>query len=96
MDEVGATLNRYQKTGRVEEAREYLSEEKTKNLLRVKQQVSQIQSSLAKLRERENLIRALPDTRMDADQKEVEIRKIRETEQRMLANVSKLRSMADL
>jgi len=96
VDEVGATLNRYQKTGRVEEAREYLGEEKTKNLLRVKQQVNQIQSSLAKLRERENLIRALPDTRMDADQKEVEIRKIRETEQRMLANVSKLRSMADL
>jgi len=96
VDEVGATLNRYQKTGRVEEAREYLGEEKTQNLLRVKQQVSQIQSSLAKLRERENLIRALPDTRMDADQKEVEIRKIRETEQRMLANVSKLRSMADL
>jgi len=96
VDEVGATLNRYAKTGRAEEAREYMSEEKTKNLLRVKQQVNQIQANLSKLRERENLIRALPESRMDADQKEVEIRKIRETEQRMLANVSKLRKQADL
>ena len=96
VDEVGATLNRYQKTGRAEEAREYMGEEETKNLLRVKQQVSQIQANLSKLRERENLIRALPDTRMDADQKEVEIRKIREQEQRMLANVSKLRQIAGL
>ena len=96
VDEVGATLNRYAKTGRAEEAREYLGEEKTKNLLRVKQQVNQIQSNLSKLRERENLIRALPESRMDADQKEVEVRKIREMEQRMLANVSRLRSMAGL
>ena len=35
VDEVGATLNRYAKTGRVEEAREYMGEEETKNLLRL-------------------------------------------------------------
>lgn len=96
VDEVGATLNRYAKTGRLEEAREYMGEEETKNLLRVKQQVNQIQANLSKLRERENLIRALPETRMSADQKEMEIRKLRETEQRMLANVSKLRGIAGL
>ena len=96
VDEVGATMNRYQKTGRIEEAREYMGEEKTQELLRVKSQVNQIQANLSKLRERENLIRALPETRMDANQKEVEIRKIREMEQRMLSNVNKLRKTAGL
>lgn len=96
VDEVSATMNRLQKTGRGEEAKALLAEEGTKELLKVKTQVSQIQSQLSKLRERENLIRAMPETRMDADQKETEIRKIRETEQRMLANVSKLRRIAGL
>lgn len=96
VDEVSATINRLQKTGRAEEAKELLAEEGTKELLKVKNQVNQIQSQLSKLRERENLIRALPETRMTADQKETEIRKIRETEQRMLANVSKLRKIAGL
>ena len=96
VDEVSATVNRLQKTGRVEDAKALLAEEGTKELLKVKNQVNQIQSQLSKLRERENLIRAMPETRMDADQKETEIRKIRETEQRMLANVSKLRRIAGL
>ncbi len=96
VDEVGATLNRYKKTGRAEEAKEYLDEEQTQNLLKVKSQVNQIQAALSKLRERENLIREMPDTRMNADQKEVAIRQIREQEQRMLGNVEKLRKLAGL
>ena len=96
VDEVGATLNRYTKTGRAEEAKEYLGEEQTQNLLKVKSQVNQIQAALSKLRERENLIREMPDTRMDADQKEVAVRQIREQEQRMLGNVEKLRKLAGL
>lgn len=96
VDEVGATLNRYKKTGRAEEAKEYLGEEQTQNLLKVKSQVNQIQAALSKLRERENLIREMPNTRMNADQKEVAIRQIREQEQRMLGNVEKLRKLAGL
>lgn len=96
VDEVGATLNRFTKTGRMEDAKGYLGEEQTQNLLKVKSQVNQIQSALSKLRERENLIREMPNTRMNADQKEVAIRQIREQEQRMLGNVEKLRKLAGL
>lgn len=96
VDEASATLSRYAKTGRMEAGKEYLGEEKTQNLLKIKSQVNQIQAALSKLRERENLIREMPDSRMSADQKEVAVRQIREQEQRMLSNVNKLRKLAGL
>jgi hypothetical protein len=59
----------------------------------MKSQVSAIQNNLAKVRAQKNMILQAPESRMNAAQKEVEIRKLNEIEQRMLANVGKLRKL---
>jgi hypothetical protein len=63
-------------------------------LLKVKSQVNNIGRQLTKLREYENHIYDLPEARMDAEKKGMEIKRIREQEKKLLANVHRLRQMA--
>ena len=63
-------------------------------LLRLQTQVNAIGNQLAKLRDYENQIRALPESRMNADKKTAELQRLKAAEERMLQNVYKLRNMA--
>lgn len=92
VDKAVNTFNTMKKTGRIEEAKEFLEE--NKQLLSVKTQVNAIERQLAKVREREKIIYSLPESRMTAEEKGQEIERLREIEKRMLANVYKLREMA--
>jgi len=85
------TLNAYKKES-PEKAREYMQEKLP--LLKLQNQVNAIGNQLAKLRDYENQIRALPEGRMNAEQKTAEIQRLKAAEERMLQNVYKLRSMA--
>ena len=85
-------FNRFKKRGQVEEAREFREEKK--DLLKVKSQVNNINNQLSKIRARENYIYELPETKMSAEQKGEEIRKLREQEKRLLKNVGELRRVA--
>ena len=80
------------KDGRYEDAKEFLAE--NMDLIKVKTQVNNINNQLTKLREHEKQIYAAPETRMSAEQKGDEIKRIRETEKRLLSNVHKLRQIA--
>jgi hypothetical protein len=92
VDKVNNTINAMRKQGRVEEAKELLAE--NKDLLKTRTQISNINNQLSKLREYENHVYSLPEARMDAEKKGVEIRRIREQEKKLLANVNGLRRMA--
>ncbi|MFZ9645796.1 MAG: LPD38 domain-containing protein, partial [Fluviibacter sp.] len=94
VEKVNSTVNRLTKQGRVEDVKEYLGDEENKRLYAMKSQVSAIQNNLAKVRAQKNMILQAPESRMNAAQKEVEIRKLNEIEQRMLTNVGKLRKLA--
>lgn len=85
------TLNAYKKES-PEKAREYMQEKLP--LLKLQNQVNAIGNQLAKLRDYENQIRALPEGRMNAEQKTAEIQRLKAAEDRMLQNVYKLRNMA--
>ena len=85
------TLNRL-KTESPEKAREYMEENRPR--LQLQTQVNAINNQLSKLREYENRIRALPETRMDATQKKEQLDRIRAAEDRMLKNVYALRERA--
>jgi hypothetical protein len=92
VDKVNNTINSMRKQGRIEEAKELLEE--NKDLLKTRTQISNINNQLSKLREYENHVYSLPEARMDAEKKGVEIRRIREQEKKLLANVNGLRRMA--
>lgn len=85
------SLNRLKKES-PEKAREYMEENRPR--LQLQTQVNAINNQLAKLREYENRIRALPESRMDAAQKKEQIDRIRANEERMLKNVYALRERA--
>ena len=86
------TFNAMKKDGRYEDAKEFLAE--NMDLIKVKTQVNNINNQLTKLREHEKQIYAAPETRMSAEQKGDEVKRIRETEKRLLSNVHKLRQIA--
>jgi hypothetical protein len=92
VDKVNNTINSMRKQGRVEEAKELLAE--NKDLLKTRTQISNINNQLSKLREYENHVYSLPEARMDAEKKGVEIKRIREQEKKLLANVNGLRRTA--
>ena len=85
------SLNRLKKES-PEKARAYMEENRPR--LQLQTQVNAINNQLSKLREYENQIRALPESRMDAAQKKEQIDRIRANEERMLKNVYRLREMA--
>jgi len=86
------TFNSMKKDGRVQDAKEFLEE--NKDVLKVKSQVNNINNQLTKLREREKQIYAAPETKMSAEKKGQEIARIREIEKKLLSNVHKLRQQA--
>jgi hypothetical protein len=92
VDKAVNTFNNMRKTGRAEEAKE-LYEEK-KDLFAVKSQVNNIERQLAKIRAREKVIYAAPESKMTREQKGQEIEKLRQIEDRMLKNVGALRERA--
>lgn len=94
VEKVNNTVNRMMKQGRVEEVKEYLGDEENKRLYAMRGQINAIQNNLAKVRAQKNVVLQAPEQRMSGAQKEVEIRRLNEIEQRMLANVGKLRKMA--
>jgi hypothetical protein len=95
-EQVNTAVNTYNRLKDVkpEKAREYKEEQR--DLLKVKTQVNRINQQLADIRKIERRIREYPSSRMSPEQKQVELKKLREREQRMLANVSKLRQKAGL
>ena len=92
VSKINTTLNAMKKQGRKEDYKELLAE--NKDLMKVKSQVNAIGNQLTKLREYENHIYDLPEARMTAEKKGEEIKRIREQEKKLLANVHKLRVMA--
>ena len=92
VDKINTTLNAMKKQGRMAEAKELFAE--NKDLLKVKKQVNNINRQLTKLREYENHVYDLPESKMDAEKKGQEIKKIREQEKKLLKNVHKLRVQA--
>jgi len=92
VDKINTTLNAMKKQGRKEEYKELLSE--NKDLMKVKSQVNNIGRQLTKLREYENHIYDLPEARMNAEKKGMEIKRIREQEKKLLKNVHNLRVKA--
>ena len=86
------TFNAMKKEGRIADAKEFLEE--NKDLLKVKSQVNNINNQLTKIREREKQIYAAPETKMSAEKKGEEIKRIREIEKKLLSNVHKLRQIA--
>ena len=92
VDKAVNTFNNMRKTGRVEDAKEFLEE--NKGLFAVKSQVNAIERQLTKLRAQEKLIYAAPESKMSAEKKGEAIEKIRQAEQRMLKNVHDLRVKA--
>jgi hypothetical protein len=85
------TLNRL-KTESPEKARAYMEENKPR--LQLQSQVNAINNQLSKLRAYENQIRALPESRMNAEEKKAQIDRVKAAEERMLKNVYNLRGMA--
>jgi hypothetical protein len=90
VDKTVATYNNMVKTGRVEEAKEFYGE--NKDLFAVKQQVNTIERQLTKLRDRSKQIYAT--TRMSSEEKGAELERIKQIEDRMLANINNLRRRA--
>ncbi len=90
VDKAVATYNNMIKTGRVEEAKEFYQDKK--ELFTVKQQVNTIERQLTKLRDRSKQIYA--STKMSSEEKGAELERIKEIENRMLANINDLRKRA--
>ena len=91
-DAINNTFNDMKKKGRIEDAKELFEEKK--DILRLKTQINTLNKQLTKLRERESVIYDLPESKMSAEQKGEEIKKIREQEKKFLSNVHKLRELA--
>ena len=92
VDKAVNTFNNMRKTGRIEEAKE-LYEDK-KELFSVKTQVNNIERQLTKLRAQEKRIYAAPDSMMSREEKGLALERLKQIEDRMLSNVSKLRERA--
>lgn len=90
VDKAVATYNNMVKTGRVEEAKEFYQDKK--ELFTVKQQVNTIERQLTKLRDRTKQIYA--STKMSSEEKGAELERIKQVENRMLANINDLRKRA--
>ena len=90
VDKAVATYNNMNKTGRTEEAKEFYAE--NKELFAVKTQVNTIERQLTKLRDRSKIIYA--STKMSSEEKGAELERIKDTEDRMLANINDLRRRA--
>jgi hypothetical protein len=86
------TLRDIEKHGTVEEYRAFAGERA--DLLKVKDQVNNINRQLSELRAYERDVIEAPESRMSAEKKGQEIERIRQMEQRMLGNVNELRRMA--
>lgn len=84
-----ATYNRLLKRD-PNEARQFAQENLP--LLQYRSAVNNIENQLTRLRNYRKTLLDLPEARMNADQKAVEIRKINEMERRLLANISKWRT----
>ena len=63
-------------------------------MLKVKDQVNNINRQLTELRAYERQVIEAPESKMSAEKKGQEIERIRQMEKRMLGNVHKLREMA--
>jgi hypothetical protein len=85
------TLNKLKRES-PEKARAYIEENRPR--LQLQTQVNAINNQLSKIRAYENQIRALPESRMSAEEKKVQIDRLRAAENRMLQNVYALRGMA--
>ena len=86
------TLNDIEKHGTVEEYRAFAGDRA--DLLKVKDQVNNINRQLTELRAYERQVIEAPESKMSAEKKGQEIERIRQMEKRMLGNVHKLREMA--
>jgi hypothetical protein len=75
-----------------EEARAYIKEKMP--LLQLQGPINNINNQLTKIRKYEEQVRALPESRMNAAEKKAVLDRIKESEDRMLKNVYKLRNMA--
>lgn len=95
-EKVNIAVNTYNRLAesRPEDAKAY--REEVRDLLKVKTQVNRINQQLSDLRKRERIIREAPSSRMSAERKKEEIDKLRASENRMLANVARLRQQAGL
>lgn len=90
VDKAVATYNNMIKTGRAEDAKEFYAE--NKDIFAVKTQVNTIERQLTKLRDRSKIIFA--STKMSSEEKGAELERIKQTEDRMLANINDLRRRA--
>jgi hypothetical protein len=90
VDKAVATYNNMVKTGRGEEAKEFFGE--NKELFAVKSQVNTIERQLTKLRDRSKVIYA--STKMSSEEKGAELDRIKQMENRMLANINDIRRRA--
>jgi hypothetical protein len=90
VDKAVATYNNMLKTGRTEDAKEFYQDKK--ELFAVKQQVNTIERQLTKLRDRTKIIYA--STKMSSEEKGAELDRIKQIENRMLANINDLRKRA--
>ena len=90
VDKAVATYNNMVKTGRGEDAKEFYAE--NKDLFAVKTQVNTIERQLTKLRDRTKYI--MTSTKMSSEEKGAEIERIKQVEDRMLANINDVRRRA--
>jgi len=90
VDKAVATYNNMVKTGRGEDAKEFYAE--NKDLFAVKTQVNTIERQLTKLRDRTKYIMA--STKMSSEDKGAEVERIKQVEDRMLANINDIRRRA--
>lgn len=74
------------------EAQAYIKEKMP--LLQLQGPINNINNQLTKIRKYEEQVRSLPESRMNAAEKKVALDRIKESEDRMLKNVYKLRNMA--
>jgi len=63
-------------------------------LLQLQGPINNINNQLTKIRKYEEQIRSLPESRMNSAEKKVTLDRIKESEDRMLKNVYRLRNMA--
>ena len=75
-----------------EEARAYVKEKMP--LLQLQGPINNINNQLTKIRKYEEQVRSLPESRMNSAEKKVTLDRIKESEDRMLKNVYRLRNMA--
>jgi hypothetical protein len=85
-------LSDIEKHGTYVEYKEF--EGKRTDLLKVKDQVNDVNKQLSELRAYERDVIEAPASRMDAEKKGQEIERIRQIEKKILGDVNKLRKMA--